>query len=243
MSGAKALSDYTTKVIVPLSETDEYYCLAWVVYVESPSGDGDDQAYLANYVTIDGDYLSSIPVSEPNGVDAISGQSTGFDFGAYDQQEKAFDITQSGTVKQVTVPVLVDKQSGKAAFLGGAKRQILCVDYTQFSENGELVSPFDEDGESFNSMDVAVYANFIRVYDYFASMGWQGPNNQGTPALLQMDYRENGEPEDNCVYVGRIGGWEAFARSRARLWFGNRHRCPRIHSLLDGHDHDHQSVC
>lgn len=216
MTDAKALSEYTNRAIVPLPNFDSRYCLAWVVYVASPSSDGDDQAYLANYVSVDGEYMSSIPVSEPNNAEALSGQAIGFDFGAYDQQEKTFDIKRGGETKQVTLPVLVDKQSGKVAFLGDAKRQILCVDFTEATQNDQLVSPFEEDGESFNENDLGVYENFIRIYDFYESIGWTGPNGQGTPSLLMMNYMENGELGDNCAYFGHSGGWETFAFGRVR---------------------------
>ncbi len=214
MTGAKALSTYTTQTIIPVPGAESNSLLAWVVYVESLSDDGDDQAYLANYVGMNGEYLYRIPVSEPNSEDALKGDKIAFDFGAYDQQEKTFELANGGEITQVTVPVLVDKQSGKVAFMGDAKRQILCVDFSEWGENERFVSPFEADGESFNDNDVAVYANFIRVYDFFESMGWQGPDDQGTPTLLKMNYKEDGEPAANCTYGGFKNGWETFAFGR-----------------------------
>ena len=216
MSDAKVASDYTVMTIVPLPDEDQRYCLAWVVYVPSPSNDGDDQGWIASYVAADGTYLYSVPVSEPNGVDAVRGKSIDFDFGAYDQQEKTFDVTVGGNPKQVTVPVLVDKESGKVACLGDAKRKILCVDHTEVVENDRLVAPFEEDGESFNANDIGAYDNFIRIYDYYASMGWEGPDGLGTPSLLMMNFKRDGEPAANCAYLGFNGGWETFAFGRAK---------------------------
>ncbi len=59
---------------------------------------------------------------------------------------------------------------GKVAFLGDAERQILCADFVEASTTGQIVSPFEEDGE----------------------------------------------PGDNCAYVGQNGGWEAFAFGHVR---------------------------
>ena len=215
MTGAKTLSEYTTQTVIPVPGAESNARLAWVVYVESLPDDGDDQAYLANYVSLDGEYLYRIPVSQPNDENALKGDKIAFDFGAYDQQEKTFELAKGGDAKQVTVPVLVDKQSGKVAFLGDAKRQILCVDFSEWGENERFASPFEADGESFNDNDVAVYANFIRVYDFFESMGWQGPDDQGTPTLLKMNYKVEGEQAANCTYNGFKNGWETFSFGRA----------------------------
>ena len=216
LADAKAESNYTSLTIIPLPNVAQRYCLAWVVYVASPYGDGDDQGWLANYVSADGEYLYNIPVSEPNGADALKGESIGFDFSAYDQQEQTFDIVKGDETVQVTVPVLVDKESGEVAWLGDAKRKILCVDHTEATQNDQLVSPFEEDGESFNGKDIAVYENFIRIYDYYESMGWQGPDGDRTPSLLLMNYMENGEPGENCLYSGFDGGWQTFAFGRVK---------------------------
>ena len=216
VSGAKVASDYTLMTVVPLPNTKDRYCLAWVVYVPSSAGDNDDQGWIASYVATDGTFLYGVPVSEPNGGDALRGQSIGFDFDALDQQEKTFDITLAGESKQVTVPVLVDKESGKVAFMGDAKRKILCVDHTEASENDKLVSPFEKDGESFNDNDIAVYDNFIRIYDYYASMGWEGPDGLGAPSLLMMNCMQDGKPMMNCAYTGFDSGWETFAFGRAK---------------------------
>ena len=209
-------SEYTTQTIIPLEDSEDRYCLAWVVYVQSPSNDGDDQGYLANYVSIDGNFLYNMPVSEPNTTEVINGENTDFDFDAYDQQQVTFDIEEGDKIVQVTVPALLDPQTDKVAFLGDAQRKILCVDYTELTENNQFVSAFEEDGESFNAQDVKVYANFIRIYDFFESMGWKGPNGQGSPALLMVDYRINGEPAENCSYSGHNSGWEAFLFGRAK---------------------------
>ena len=216
LSNARIVSEYTTQSIVPLPNSELHYCLAWIIYAESPSGDGDDQAYIANYVSLDGEYLYRMPISEPNGVDALRGASTGFDFEAFDQKEQTFDVGKDGETKQVTVPVLVDKQTGETIFLGDAKRQILCVDFAEYDQNDRLMSSFEVDGESFNSMDVAIYANFIRIYDLFEAMGWDGPNGEHTPTLLKMNYLVEDEPAMNCVYMGKSDGWEVFTFGRGR---------------------------
>ena len=112
--------------------------------------------------------------------------------------------------------LIVDKESGKVVFMGDAKRKILCVDHTEASENDKLVSPFEKDGESFNDNDIAVYDNFIRIYDYYAGMGWEGPDGLGAPSLLMMNCMEDGKPMMNCAYTGFDSGWETFAFGRAK---------------------------
>ncbi|MBQ6391699.1 MAG: M4 family metallopeptidase [Eggerthellaceae bacterium] len=216
MPNAKILSKFTSLTIIPLPGVPDRYCLAWVVYTEPPADDGNDMAYLANYVNTAGGYIYNTPVSEPNSVEALSGQEIEFDFSAYDQREETFEITKDGATREVTVPVLFDKQSGDIAFLGDAKRQILCADHQELDENGKFVCPLADDGESIDACDLGVYENYIRIYDFFDSIGWQGANGQGTPSLLMMNYKEGGKPANNCIYVGYRNGWEAFAFGRVR---------------------------
>lgn len=212
----KPASEYTTQSIIPIPGTDQRFQVVWVVYAEAPAGSTNDQAWLASYVSVDGEYLYSIPVTQPNSDEALGGEATGFDFAAYDQDEKTFEVKKAGKSAKVTVPVLVDKKTGEVAWLGDAERQILCVDYTEFTENQELVSPVEEDGKSFNDMDLAVYETYIRIWDFFKSINWTGPNGRGSSTLLTMDYRANGEPADNCVYMGKMNGWDAFSFGRTR---------------------------
>ncbi|MBR0403983.1 MAG: M4 family metallopeptidase [Eggerthellaceae bacterium] len=216
MPDAEILSEFTTLTIVPLPNDQSRYCLAWVVYIDAPAGERHDMAYLANYVSAEGDYMYNTPVSEPNNVEALTGQTIDFDFDAFDQKELSFDITKDDTTREVTVPVLLDKQSGEIAYLGDAERKILCVDFSELAENDRLACPVAEDGESIDACDLGVYENFIRIYDFFSSIGWRGPNDLGTPVLLMMNYKENGEPADNCIYAGYRNGWESFAFGRVR---------------------------
>ena len=212
----KAVSEYTVQTIVPISEDAEQTMLAWVVYVNVGSSKGADQSWLASYVNVGGDYMYSVPVSEPNNPEALRAESTEFDFDAYDQKDMTFTVEKDGSSAQVTVPVLVDKQTGAVAFLGDAKRKILCADYAQFNDDGKVASPFEDDGVSFNEMDVAVYENFLRIWDLFAQMSWKGPDGVGSPTLLLMNaVTSTGEPDDNCYYLGARGGWESFAFGRS----------------------------
>jgi len=156
-----------------------------------------------------------LPSADQTSISQEQAEKTAVDELAGSGMTGAKALSEYTTQTVIPVPVLVDKQSGKVAFLGDAKRQILCVDFSEWGENERFASPFEADGESFNDNDVAVYANFIRVYDFFESMGWQGTDDQGTPTLLKMNYKVEDEQAANCTYNGFKNGWETFSFGRA----------------------------
>ena len=67
--------------------------------------------------------------------------------------------------------------------------------------------------EDFDSQEVLTYYNFIRIWDFYDSIGWHGPDGLGTPSLLLMDLVDaTGEPIPNAYYAGeKDGGYQVFA--------------------------------
>ena len=57
-----------------------------------------------------------------------------------------------------------------------------------------------------------LYSNFSRVYDYYESLGWKGPDGKGTDTLLLYYYcDENKNPADAAFYEGfRKYGYQIF---------------------------------
>ncbi len=204
----------TMRAIVPIPGLKEHYACVWVVFTFQPDSD-DHQAYTAHYVAADGAYLYSIPVSGVDDLDAVAGQSAkaSFDFDAYEQAEMNVTVQAvDGTSKEVTVPVLKDPATGKT-YLADAKRKILCADYAAFMYGKELV-PTEVQGGA-NPVDANSYNTYIRTWDYYDSVGWTGPDGDGTPTLLLMNYVDaEGNPIKNAIYYCKQDGFQVFAITR-----------------------------
>ena len=137
--------------------------------------------------------------------------------------EQTFDYMErqqwSGTVTGVdgkeqtlTVPVMRDGRTG-VWYLGDPERKIAVGDYASLAYEEERVQLIHRDlNEDWNDEDLITYANAIRVWDFFAAMGWMGPDGRGTPMLLLRNMcEENGMPVFNAAYLGQGDGWQCFA--------------------------------
>ena len=214
-STAKLVEGASERTIIGIPGNQDNYVCAWVVYTFD-GGDADShQVYDAHYVTAEGDYLYSIPMSAPGDPEALSGQNAkaSFDFDAYEPAEVKATVNHvDGTTEEVTLPALKDVATGKT-YLGDAKRKILCADYAAYA-NGKELKPIEaQDGV--DPVDANEYRTFSRVWDYFDSVGWTGPDGDGTPTLMLMNYVDaNGNPIDNAAYDAKKDGFQVFYFSR-----------------------------
>ena len=206
-----AVDGATDKILMPMADGAEIYCYAWVVYTENFSTQYD-AAYLAHYVKSDGEYLYALPISEPHNADALAGDVTAFVFDKMEEAEWTGTIRhKDGSEEEITVPLMQDTETGRYV-LGDAKRKILCADFADYRFNDTLTPRTSDEGTSWNEGELLTYYNFIRVWDYYKEIGWTGPDDDGTPALLLMDLvDENGDPIDNAFYKGRERGFQVFA--------------------------------
>ena len=212
---AKVVPDSTEQTLITLPGTKDRYAYAWVVYTQNYLTDSaKDMAYLAHYVDAQGKYLYALPISEPHNSDAIAGDKAMFDFDKFTQDTWKGTVTlHDGTNKEISVPVLVDPES-KEMIMADAKRKILCVDYATYNKE-EKLSPRTGDGTTFDNTELLAYESFIRVWDYYDSIGWTAPDGEGTPTLLLMDYvDENGERQDEAYYTGKKNGFQTFTFNR-----------------------------
>ena len=66
-----------------------------------------------------------------------------------------------------------------------------------------------------NPIDASALNGFIRVWDMYDSIGWKGPDGEGTPSLLLMNYVDvTGAPILNAVYASKEGGFQVFRWTR-----------------------------
>ena len=210
-SSDKIVEGATERAIIGVPNTDGQYACVWVVFTFKTDDADSHQVYTAHYVTADGDYLYSIPVSAPGDADALSGQSAknSFDFDAYEPGETTVAVQRAdGTTEEITVPVLKDAATGKT-YLGDAKRKIICADYATYT-NDQKLQPV-EVRDNVDPIDASALHGFIRVWDMYDSIGWKGADGEGTPSLLLMNYvDETGAPVLNAVYASKKDGFQVF---------------------------------
>ncbi len=211
----------TEQAIIPNPANLGRYICVWVVYTFNINKDKDDQAYTAHYVTAEGDYMYSIPVAEPGDAESVGGQSSKstFDFDAYEPDEIKVTVELKNGKQEVSVPVLKDSKTGKT-YLADAKRKILCAEQYPFFYKGYEIEPAEVDGDV-DICDASAYYNMIRVWDYYDSKGWTGPDGEGTPTLCLLNFIDaEGKPELNACYVTKLQGFQVFAWTRAANFGG-----------------------
>ena len=211
----KIVPNATEQTIIILPNTTDRYAYAWVVYTQNYLQDvAGDMGYLAHYVDTEGEYLYALPISEPHNADAIAGDKANFDFDKLTQDTWKGTVTlHDGKTKEISVPVLVDPDT-KEMLLADAKRKIVCADYAEYN-NEDKLAPRVGDGTDFDNTELLAYESFIRVWDFYDSIGWTAPDGEGTPTLLLMNYVDaNGEPQDEAYYTGKKNGFQVFIFNR-----------------------------
>lgn len=189
-------------------------CMA--VHTDNPFMNASfDMPYMVFYIDIDNKVsISYIPTS-----DLEQGNGNIDDYNTDQYFEELEMQSWSGTVKlydgkteQITVPVGYNKKDG-LYYLADKDRKIACSDICDFMyKNHKLSFVTSTDNKDWNNEYMLAYYNYIRVYDYFASRGLKSIDGFEMPIILGMNYCDrDGNPIDNCCYMGRFVGWGVFA--------------------------------
>ena len=212
------LGDYTSRIIVPQDGDDleeNYFFseeelpdeLLWAVYSEDPDG-----GFLAHYLSADGTYRDHQNVKTPGDEAGQSGYDAACFFDGMEADEWTGDVTyQDGRTETITIPVMKDPETG-TVYLGDVERRIVIAEFQDYIlGDKEVVMVSSEGDHSWNDDDVITYANFLTVWDAYASMGWKSGDGQGTPTLLLRGMTtEDGQPMDNAAYGTKFKGWLLF---------------------------------
>ena len=193
---------------------------AYIIYTNNPNmtNEEEDRQYLAHYIVSNGQYLHSVPVhSIEDERDLTAG-----DYSCLEgKQETTYtgEITLcDGCVKQITVPVLYDEAAG-LYYLADAQRKIAVMDASTLIFKDTIAVRSTPDNTGWDSNDLITYANYIQVYDYYASIGVLSPNGQDVPIAILSDFRDgNGEQVDNASYNGTLAGWHIFGSSPLNVY-------------------------
>ena len=218
---AEVLPEYTRKAIVPVEETEDDALevpdrLVWVVYSNNPafaSGTGTDLPYLAHFVGMDGEYIRSIAVHMPGDRAVRAGYSAAYAFEFMEKAEWTGLVTDGlGQEHELTVPVMRDTRTG-TWYLADPERKIAVGEFWNQVYGDEQVTLVSQPyNDEWRDDDLITYANMIRVWDYYAELGWKGPDGQGTPVLMLRDLcLDDGTPVSNAAYAGLDDGWQCFA--------------------------------
>ena len=209
---ARVLTGRTHQTLLPIDGYKQTY-YAWVVYTDNPR-QWTDAAYVAHYLNENGEYILSQPVSEPQSSDSMSGAGTEFVFAGMEESSWTGEVTMfDGRKEEITVPTMTNPETGEV-FLGDVKRKIVCADFTDFVSNKTVTLIKQEDGV-WNDGDLVTMMNMAKVWDFYNEIGWTGPDGDGTPVLMLMNWvDENGEPVENACYMGKQNGFQVFGFNR-----------------------------
>ena len=120
--------------------------------------------------------------------------------------------TVAGQKHTVTVPVMKNEANGKW-YLGDLDRRIAVADFWQaaYGEDHDLILVESETNTDWDNEDLTMYFNYIRAWDFYADMGWAGPDGQQTDVIILKDLRYRNEtPFENACSIGRIEGYQMF---------------------------------
>lgn len=208
--------------------------LVWIVYTPNEAGQTkaeqteaeqaeaeqteaeqtEDYPFLAHYIVVDGTYLCSLPVREPGDEEARCGYRKQDVFTGLEADTYTGEVTDvNGEVRTVTIPVMHSEADG-CWYLGDVDRRIAFADYYEaaYGEDHDIVLVESENNTDWDKEDVYIFYNYLRAYDFYAAMGWIGPDGEGTDEVIfkGMCY-SNGMVYDNACSLGKLECWECFS--------------------------------
>lgn len=193
--------------------------LVWIVYTPNAGGAAQAEAaeaypYLAHYILVDGTYLLSLPVREPGDEEATCGYRKQDVFSGLTADTYTGEVTDvNGTARTVTVPVMRSEADG-CWYLGDVDRRIAVADYFEaaYGENHDIVLVKSENNADWDKEDIYLFYNYLRAYDFYADMGWFGPDGEGTDEVIfkGMCY-SSGMVYYNASSLGKLECWQCFS--------------------------------
>ena len=186
----------------------------WVVFTENESSEAAEYPWIAHYVTLEGDYEYSLPVPDTFGEDARNGYRKQVIF-TDDMVSGSWSgvITSSnGKTKDITVPVIKSEKDGKW-YLGDLDRRIAVADFAEAAYGKdhaiEMISSDTNDG--WDNEDLFMYFNYIRAWDFYADMGWMGPDGALTDVVILKGLcTSSGKVYEHACSVGKVENNQMF---------------------------------
>ncbi len=201
-------------------DPDETSRYVWVVYTDNPESTRSLTShlpYLAHYVTLEGEYLYSLPTIMPGDEAGASGFDTSYVFEFMEPVDYTGYVDLStGGEQEISVTVMRDKRTGMY-YLGNLERRIVVADCWEFLYNeGRVVLEYSPDNLEWDQTGLLTLYNYCRAYDYYKAIGWSGGDGLDTPILILNNFCTiDHKPVDNAAYVGNFLGWQIFLSSQA----------------------------
>ena len=216
------LENMTGRVILPVnrepdieSEEEDTGRYVWAVYTANP--DNTDRPYLAHYVSMDGEYLYSLPTVYPRDRAGSSGYDAAYLFDRMEPAEYTGYVDLSdGTEKKITVTLMRDTETG-VYYLGNIERRIAVADCWEFLYNhGSVVLESSPDNLEWDQTALLSLYHYCLACDFYRAIGWNGGDGEGAPMLILKDFCDRDHrPINNAAYAGSFYGYECFLASSA----------------------------
>ena len=225
-SKAEVIDGFTEKVILPVNleidmdseEEKEEVRFVWVVYTNNDTSsmtESSELPYLAHYVTMDGEYLYSLPTIIPNDETGNTGFQASYIFEFMEPVDYTGTVMLSdGTEQEITVSLMRDSRTGMY-YLGNLERRIVVADCYEFLYNkGNVILEASKDNTGWDNTCLLSLYNYCRAWDYYNEIGWKGGDGLGTPMMILKDFCDKEhEPINNAAYAGSYYGWQLFISS------------------------------
>ena len=225
---AELIAGRTERIILPvnleinpdLADVKAENRYVWAVYTTNPSGSvarSSDLPYLAHYVTMEGEYLYSLPTILPGDEAGASGFNSAYVFEFMEPAEYTGEVHLSdGSTKTITVTLMRDVRTGMY-YLGNIERRIAVADcYNFVYNNGRVVLEASADNTGWDDICLLSFYHYCMAWDNYRELGWTGGDGLGTPILILKDFcNRDHEPIDNAAYAGKYYGWQVFLSSSA----------------------------
>ncbi len=221
---AEVLKGMTRRVVLPVNreldmEADELQSrFVYVVYTNNPSASvsaSSDLPYLAHYVTLDGEYLYSLPTILPGDAAGNAGYDAEYAFQFMEPAPYTGYVDWSdGTEHEITIDLMRDTRTGMY-YLGNIEHKIVVADCWEFLYNGGRVKmEYSPDNLEWDQVGLQSLYNYCRACDYYKEIGWQGADGKGTPIIVLKDFCDDQHrPIDNAAFAGQFYGWQCFLSS------------------------------
>ena len=198
----------------PVGNSTKFF---YIFYSNNPeaSNDKHDMPMLAHYVTMHGVYAGSQPCAYVGDKNAMTASDAETVFEGMTPAVWTGKVTDhNGNIREITLPVMRDANG--VTWLGDLERKIVvaeCADLMQDSTMKESMLNSGRNADWPNKVLMA-YENYIRVWDFYNELGWQGPDGMGSPMVILNNYVDSDlQPVDNAVYMGFNEGFHLFATS------------------------------
>ena len=181
----------------------------WIIYTRN-----EDEAFpfTAHYVDLAGNYLESLDVEAPGSDEALCGFRRQRIFEGMEADTWTGEVRGTGDeVRTVTLPVMRDQEN--RLYLGDVNRRIAVADFAKavYDDSHPLELVQSDDGAVFDNEDLLMYYNYLNAWDFYADMGWIGPDGEGTDVIILKGLcTSDGTPYENACSIGLIQGWQMF---------------------------------